>query len=118
MCDPQTNQPYRFVRDDCKTFKVFTDLEDTSDPDIEKIGCLSGCGPDDDNDGAKDYNYGVSSGKSKIGTQVNASTLGSCDLANRKKCFSNVCGVCCPGDMYRCDAEGMMCVSDILCQRE
>lgn len=116
MCDPQTKQPYRFVRDDCKTFKVFADLHNTSDPDIEKIGCLSGCGPDDDSDGTKDFNYGVSSGNANAGEQANASIPGLCIRGGGKKCFPDVCGACCPGDTYRCDATGMLCTPDTLCQ--
>ncbi len=118
MCDPQSKQPYRFLREDCKSFKIYTELQDTSDPDITKIGCLDGCGPDDNNDGNEDYNYGVSSGNANVGAPANASVPGLCILAQGKKCFAGVCGACCPGDMYRCDVTGMLCTPDTLCQTQ
>ena len=115
MCDPQTKQPYRYVRESCKSFKLYTTLSDPSDPDIEKIGCTGGCGPDDNNDGTKDFNYGVSSGDANVGTPENATIPGLCILSRGKKCYAGLCGACCPGDQYRCDAQGLLCVPDALC---
>lgn len=60
-CDPETNQPYRYVLSgDCQGYQIYTVLENTSDPDIESLGCESGCGP------ANGYNYGVVGGTSLL----------------------------------------------------
>lgn len=56
-CDPQ-GQPYAYQTDEagCKQwFKALTNLENTKDPDIDRVGCRAGCGPD------CRYNYGVAS---------------------------------------------------------
>lgn len=56
-CDPKTGQAYRYVlASNCLSFQLFTTLEDTTDKEIEAVGCESGCGPG----GA--YNYGVAGG--------------------------------------------------------
>lgn len=61
-CDPMNNTHYNYYYsvDDgttCKKwYKIYTKLEDTEDPVIEKVGCkTSGCGP------SNNYNYWVSS---------------------------------------------------------
>lgn len=61
-CDPTKRTPYVYIPlspDGCSGYRVFTALQDTSDPDIERIGCSlgAGCGYSDAN-----YNYGISSG--------------------------------------------------------
>lgn len=59
LCDPETKQPYTYLPilgNSCAGYTMFTNLKDTSDIDIARVGCASGCGPD----GL--YNYGVSSG--------------------------------------------------------
>ncbi|HUW24378.1 MAG TPA: prepilin-type N-terminal cleavage/methylation domain-containing protein [Patescibacteria group bacterium] len=55
-CDPQGN-PYVYQTDrtNCLWFKVLTNLENARDPDIDRIGCRTGCGPD------CQYNYGLAS---------------------------------------------------------
>ncbi len=55
-CDPKGN-PYIYQTDrtSCIWFKVLTNLENTRDPDIDRIGCRTGCGPD------CQYNYGLAS---------------------------------------------------------
>ena len=51
-CDPSTNQPYTYVLgSDCRSYELYTTLENTDDPDIEEVGCASGCGPNNDNYG-------------------------------------------------------------------
>jgi len=117
MCDPKIKTPYEYIRESCKTFKIYTVLEDTGDPDIKKIGCDTGCGPDKNGDGVNDYNYGVSSGDVNVGSPVNSVLPGLCILGNGKKCYAGVCSACCPGDAYRCDMQGVNCVPDTLCTK-
>jgi prepilin-type N-terminal cleavage/methylation domain-containing protein len=55
-CDSQGN-PYIYQTDHtgCLWFKVLTNLENTRDADIDRIGCRTGCGPN------CQYNYGLAS---------------------------------------------------------
>ena len=56
-CDYQ-GKPYVYQTDDSdcpQRFKVLTNLEDTKDKGIDKVGCRLGCGPN------CAYNYGLSS---------------------------------------------------------
>jgi len=66
-CDPQTHGVYVYERDemDCpKWFRLFANLENTSDPDIATVGCTIGCGPGGDTS----YNFGVSSTNVTVGS--------------------------------------------------
>jgi len=60
-CDPLNNTYYNYFYsyDSTKTckgwYKIYTKLENTKDPIIEKVGCTGGCGP------SGNYNYWVSS---------------------------------------------------------
>lgn len=56
-CDPK-GKPYGYQTDSSacsQWFKVLTNLENTKDQGINKVGCRSGCGPN------CEYNYGLSS---------------------------------------------------------
>lgn len=47
-CDPETNTSYAYEPEDVSSpswYQIFTNLKVASDPDIEKVGCTSGCGP-------------------------------------------------------------------------
>lgn len=53
-CDPKTGQGYAYQSDpdtqSCpRWYKVFANLENTSDPEIDKLGCSGGCGPSGEN---------------------------------------------------------------------
>ncbi len=61
------DQPYRYLTRQgggkCKLwFRIFTNLEITSDPDIDKVRCRAGCGPKNE----CIYNYGVASTNTQI----------------------------------------------------
>lgn len=62
-CDPN-GEPYKYMvtkkgGGKCSQwFRVFANLEVTTDPIIDRIHCRQGCGPDDRH---CDYNYGVAS---------------------------------------------------------
>ena len=63
-CDPAKRTPYVYIPlapDGCSGYRVLAALQDTSDPDIAKLGCSvgGGCGYSD-----ASYNYGISSGTS------------------------------------------------------
>lgn len=61
-CDPWTKEPYLYVpdsTDQCRAYRVLTQLEDPNDPGIAKLDCD---GPEECNFGAG-YNYGISSGQ-------------------------------------------------------
>jgi len=60
-CDPISDSPYLYVPlygDQCAGYRIYTSLEDESDPAIAAAGCLDspGCGV------GGSYNYGVSVG--------------------------------------------------------
>jgi prepilin-type N-terminal cleavage/methylation domain-containing protein len=60
-CDPETKQPYAYEPvngDPCQGHRTFANLSDTSDPDISRLGCTSGCAGTI----GINYNYGISSG--------------------------------------------------------
>jgi len=56
-CDPQKNPyVYEIEKGTCPSwFKALTNLENTADKDIDRVGCRTGCGP------KCQYNYGVAS---------------------------------------------------------
>jgi len=60
-CDPINNSYFNYFysydeNESCKSwYKIYTRLEYTKDPIIEKVGCKDGCGP------SNNYNYWVSS---------------------------------------------------------
>ena len=57
-CDPVTKTHYAYIvnQDSCAGYAVMTQLENTTDPSIERVGCTAdGCGE-------FDYNYGISAG--------------------------------------------------------
>ncbi len=61
-CDPTRRTPYVYIPlapDGCSGYRVLAALQDTSDPDIAKIGCSVGGGCGYAN---ASYNYGISSG--------------------------------------------------------
>lgn len=48
-CDPVTNSYYEIEIEDstCPSwYRIYTTLTNNTDPDIEKVGCTYGCGPD------------------------------------------------------------------------
>jgi prepilin-type N-terminal cleavage/methylation domain-containing protein len=58
-CDPETGEPYMYITnlDRCTGFRILSQIGDTTDPDIKKVGCASwGCGFE------PAYNWGVSAG--------------------------------------------------------
>lgn len=56
-CDPGTDQPYEYVlSSDCRSYELYTTLENTDDKDITEVGCQNGCGP------GGEYNYGIVGG--------------------------------------------------------
>jgi prepilin-type N-terminal cleavage/methylation domain-containing protein len=63
-CDPKSKEPYgvRVEDSDCpQWFKIYASLQYEQDSIINELGCLNGCGPDNNDDGVSDYNYGVHS---------------------------------------------------------
>ena len=62
-CDPSSKLSYTYVPEpnSCPHwYQLYSNLENSKDKIIEKIGCQSGCGPD------CNFNYGVSSPNQKI----------------------------------------------------
>ena len=117
LCDPQTKNPYTYVKENCSTYKMYTALQDVKDPDITKIGCGDGCGPDANGDGKGDYNYGVSSANTNPGNPVGTGVAGTCTINKKQnRCYPNLCSVCCPGSGFRCNATGNLCIADVACQ--
>jgi|GEM_PF-1990932 len=117
LCDLQTKKPYTYIKENCSTYKLYTALEDSTDPDITKLGCASGCGPDTNGDGKGDYNYGISSGNTNPGNPIGTGVGATCTI-NRipNRCYPNLCNTCCSGNGYRCSAAGTLCIPDVACQ--
>lgn len=62
-CDPKLKTGYIYQVEDkpcSQWFKVLTNLENTKDPGIVKVGCQYGCGPE------CAYNYGLASSNIRI----------------------------------------------------
>ncbi len=59
-CDPTDNDlfRYKYVRENCKTYRIYLRLENETNELIDKMGCREGCGPGAD----KSFNYFVTSG--------------------------------------------------------
>jgi type II secretory pathway pseudopilin PulG len=112
-CDPQTGDPYRYiVSEDGLRYWLYTNLADLTDPVIAERGCDLGCGPDDDNSGNGDYNYGVSSEQAVVGEFTDRTTSPpSCPQG----CAPGACGTCCPGAKNRCSTTGSSCYTDYSC---
>ncbi len=126
LCDPRTKKPYHYVPLGCSSYKLYTELDNTDDPDISSLGCTNGCGVDTNGDLEADDNYGVGSGNVSIqgtagsatpppGTTGGIAILGTCTLTGGKKCYADICSSCCPGTQYRCDSVGIFCISDLSC---
>lgn len=88
-CDPDGGSYEYDVPEgiDCpQYYRIYTKLKYTADPDIEKVGCKSGCGP------AGVYNYGVASSNValEVGTAV-PPTPTTLPGGQYYGCFSGVC---------------------------
>ncbi len=132
LCDPQSMEPYVYkVSDDLQNYWLYANLRDDADADITRIGCQQGCGPDLDDDGQRDFNYGISNQplEGQIIETPDGETIevpGGDDSGYGEfpstappicgeGCSPNTCGVCCPGLMYRCSGDGNSCLFDATC---
>lgn len=89
-CDPTTKDSYLYVPEtdaSCpQWFKVYGNLQDEADPDIVKVNCQSGCGPENK------YNYGVSSSNINLDSAVSSNPPdGECQVISG--CAGMVCKV-------------------------
>jgi prepilin-type N-terminal cleavage/methylation domain-containing protein len=115
-CDPSTKLPYRYVPSaDRSSYSLYSNLLYTDDPIISSIGCESGCGPDDDENGSGDYNYGLNA-ETNNGQEPPSELSPTCGTAPNYFCYANVCSICCPGSGYRCNGTGTGCLLDERCQ--
>jgi type II secretory pathway pseudopilin PulG len=83
-CDPLTGEDYFYMfcnGEKTNWYKIYTNLEIETDPEIGYINCSSGCGPD------CEYNYGVSSANVKLDTcgvtyacGPGGGSLGACEI--------------------------------------
>ncbi len=60
-CDPKTRDSYGYKKTG-SSFQIYAKLENTADPEIARVGCGSGCGPD----GSNRYNFGLASENSRL----------------------------------------------------
>ena len=117
-CDPLSNEPYRYVVNGPRTtYQLFATLDNLADVVITERGCEGGCGPDDDNNGKGDYNYGVSNQQVITGGEKNFMAQPNCFAGGKAYCPINQCGNCCPGEGYRCNSTGTGCYPDTRCER-
>ena len=87
-------------------FRLFTNLESTTDPIIDKIHCRQGCGPDKNN---CNFNYGIASTNTQI--YQNCSFVYVCNPGGNCEGFENPWLSGCP--MIFDDYES--CVDSGLC---
>jgi prepilin-type N-terminal cleavage/methylation domain-containing protein len=119
LCDQPGNVPYAYSRPNCDTYRMYTLLLDPTDEVINQIGCGSGCGPDTNNDGVSDYNYGISSGNTNAGDPTGIGVHGECNIQGQaNRCYPGLCSSCCPGLEYRCNSLGTLCIPDRACADE
>lgn len=59
-CDPETGLSYYYQFVDCKTYRIYVNLENKSDPEIVEVRCTNWCGP------SPYYNWGISSPNTKL----------------------------------------------------
>jgi len=60
--DPSTGAMYDYSPQDSQGYRIYVELAYDQDPEVEAVGCGSGCGPDGGTpEGICTYNYGVSS---------------------------------------------------------
>ncbi|MDD3679646.1 MAG: prepilin-type N-terminal cleavage/methylation domain-containing protein [Candidatus Shapirobacteria bacterium] len=98
--DPGTGLAYFYFpqEEPCpQYYRLYTNLRWQDDPDITKIGCSTGCGPDNF------YNYGVSSPDTSLVIVTELAT-GCYNQSNCTICQENEEGLC------MCNAVGRCCV--------
>lgn len=101
-CDPISREPYFYIPNGCTEFRLYTTLENATDPGSEKIGCGDGCGLDQDGNGVGDDNYGVGSENANVGITFSIGLCGGgCPVPGS--------GACCPGG-YVCDSNKKYCI--------
>lgn len=116
LCDPRTEEPYRYeVSSDGTQYGIYTNLENDDDLVIAEHGCDTGCGPDDNQDGEGDYNYGLTEEQVGTGGEAEFQPAG-CTGPQGNFCYPNRCISCCPGVGWKCNALGNGCEKDVRCQ--
>lgn len=90
-CDPTTKASYFIEVEDstCPSwYRIYLKLENPSDPDIEKVGCTWGCGPE------YSYNYYLATANAPnplVGVAPEASISKEPPAANFYGCIDGVC---------------------------
>jgi prepilin-type N-terminal cleavage/methylation domain-containing protein len=93
--DPATQTDYTYSPTGNDTYRIYVDLGNNQDPDIEDSGCESGCGPGGGTTGGScAYDYGVSSPNAEL-ESCTACTYG---------CQGSVCN-----HLTRCDGASENC---------
>lgn len=124
-CDPINSSinNYYYYRPSCQAFIYYTRLENVRDKVIETLRCDGGCGP------GGVYNYYVTDGDifpeyvpptptpspMPTPTPIPDIVVPNCG-SEVPYCFANECGTCCPGNLWRCNGAGNMCIRDETCQ--
>lgn len=114
-CDPYyTTQAYVYQTDGTTKsswYKIYANLEYTSDPAVAASGCSSGCIAS-----GSTYNFLVSSpNASKGGATCNGLTAPTC---GQPQTYVGMCASCCPGSQYRVTQfdTSYYCCLDAACQ--
>jgi prepilin-type N-terminal cleavage/methylation domain-containing protein len=110
-CDPVTREPYKMIvnqygADACPSwYKIYTQMENTDDITVEKLGCQNGC----EIDGGT-YHYGISSPNVFAG-EVPQSSF-TCDDGSPGDAIDASCGCDYEGQCTQCtcdDDEKVVC---------
>lgn len=114
-CDPDTGEPYLYFPypgsgDNSQGYRVLSILTDLSDPIIEKVGCVGGCGIPEDNPkfgNSFNYVYGIAEGVPLLlegatfptPTVVPSNTATPIPTAEPSYCDTHLC-YCCANSAY------------------
>lgn len=112
-CDPNTGRPYLYMPhpgsgDNTRGYRILSILTDKSDPIIEKLGCLNGCGIPEGNaeyGNSINYVYGIAEGVPLVLEGYSATPTPSSNTptpsptVNPDYCETNTC-YCCANSAY------------------
>lgn len=111
-CDPSTNEPYLYLPisgNQCKGYRLFAQLLDVNDPNIQQIGCD---GPDECGV-FPGYNYGVSAGVALI--PEGSGGGGGGGGGGEESTTMNGPWACAPGAPSNCNNYGLQAAIDAGC---
>ncbi len=114
-CDPFKNVPYQYETDGSSTprwYRLYTQLDYTSDPAIGNVGCTTGCAASGT---STTYNYFVSSPNAPAAASLCSGA--TAPICGQPQNYVGVCASCCSGTQLRVTLFGgsYYCCPDLTC---